>query len=205
MKMTAEGSGMSQGQALRMLEESNVNKEYTSANVINTTMGAQYADVRHQLLNSTTAATLQSAFGSRMDEKAATSMANKVGSGVLGQLQNFRTDIKGFKADLADSIQANVRANGGGAMLDAMDPKERDRFISGLANSVYGANTQAIKNSNFSGFSDLLGLHRMTNPQLANRVGQITDQADADAMMLNSLSGLGRGSLLVEGSTRWAT
>lgn len=199
MKMTADGSGMTQGQTLRMLEERNVNKEYTSANVINTTMASQYGDVRNQLLNATTATTLQSAFGSRMDEKAATSMANKVGSGVLGQLQNFRTDIKGFKADLADSIQANVRANGGGAMLDAMDPKERDRFISGLANSVYGANTQAIKNSNFSGFSDLLGLHRMTNPQLANRVGQITDQADADAMMLNSLSGLGRGSLLRRG------
>lgn len=200
MSMTADATGMSKAAALRMLEERNVNKEFTNSNVINTTMASQFSDVRRQLLGHTTAGALQGAFGERMSPEKAREMANRVSGTILDQFMTTRADnIGNFRGDMSDNIAAAVRQHGGGAMLDAMNPEERQRYLNGLSATVVGANNQAIKNSNFAGAGDLLGMRRMFGPELAGRVGQLGDQADADATMLNALSGLGRGGLLRRG------
>lgn len=200
MTMASSGTGMSKAAALRMLDERNVNKEFTSSAVINTTMASQFSDVRRQLLGDTTASALQGAFGERMTPEKAREMATKVSGTVLDQFMGMKADnITNFKGDLSGNIEAAVRQHGGGAMLDGMSAEDRQRYVNSLATTVLGANNQAIKNSNFSGFGDMLGLRRMAGPELSKRVGQLDSQADADATMLNSLSGLGRGGLLRRG------
>lgn len=200
MSLVADSTGMSRAAALRMIGERNVNKEFTSSAVINTTMASQFSDVRRQLLGHTTASALQGALGERMSPEQAREMASKVSGTVMDQFMTLRADnISNFKGDMSATIEAAVRQHGGGAMLDNMSAEERQRYLNGLTTTVIGANNQAMKNSNFSGFGDLLGLRRMAGPELARRVGQLDSQADADAAMLNSLSGLGRGGLLRRG------
>ena len=191
--------GVTENDVRELLSQRDENREFAAENNIGNTVFRMQA--RDQV-NPFVADRLRETLANRLGDAG----ADRGRAGELAKALSRRAtdrvmaiDLDDFSDDrrrdgrIAEILDEEIRAEGGGDLLDGMGEGERDAFLRVTAQRFYGRANQAIRNSGLRGLGNLQNVRRVYDPEAIAEAQRNQERQASEAGLQDAMAPLGRG------------
>jgi hypothetical protein len=204
------GLGLTENDIRIMNSQRDTNREMTNKynTIIDLTRRAQgdeiwqYVGVSYQqTMTSQLAKQMQAGgMGSSEAYKAAQEMSRAVSGGAMERIRNLSTasfaDTATRNTAIGKILEEEMQAKGYGPQFANMNAEQKKLFFENMADMGYGNANRDLRRGTFANWQNMQNVHRLTNVGTLNEADRASMQASFDARMQDSMSPLGRGTML---------